>query len=86
MSRLIINASNLRGGGALQVASTFIEGLKSFSQNYYFVFLPPALSESIEEYKFTKNFIFYHYWRVKLSLIAFFRYLGQHTGSLKVIM
>jgi len=37
MSRLIINASNLRGGGALQVASTFIEGLKSFGQNDYFL-------------------------------------------------
>ena len=30
---LIVNASNLRSGGALQVASTFIEGLRSFSQN-----------------------------------------------------
>ena len=59
MSRLIVNASNLRSGGALQVASTFIEGLRSFGQNQYFVFLPLVLYESIERHDFPSNFIFY---------------------------
>jgi len=81
MPRLIINASNLRGGGALQVASTFIEGLKSFSQNYYFVFLPPALSESIKENEFTKNFIFY---RVdNPSIVPFFNKVSDQLSLLE---
>lgn len=59
MSKLIINASNLKTGGALQVAATFIEGLKSFNQNDYFIFLPPMLSDSIKEKDFPNNFTFF---------------------------
>jgi len=81
MSRLIINASNLRGGGALQVASTFIEGLKSFGQNDYFLFLPPALSESIKEKEFTKNFVFY---RVdNPSIVPFFNRVSDQLSLLE---
>ena len=59
MPKLIVNTSNLRSGGALQVASTFIEGLRSFSQNQYFVFLPLVLYKSIERRNFPDNFTFY---------------------------
>ena len=59
MPRLIVNTSNLKSGGALQVASTFIEGLRSFSQNQYFVFLPLVLYKSIERHNFPNNFTFY---------------------------
>ena len=60
MSKIIINASNLKGGGALQVAITFIEGLKEFKENKYYVFLPPVLFESINFEKFSNNISFYY--------------------------
>lgn len=59
MSKIIINASNLKGGGALQVAITFIEGLKEFKNNNYHIFLPPILFTSIDFEKFSNNIMFY---------------------------
>ena len=59
MTKIIINASNLKGGGAFQVAITFFEGLKEFTKNKYFVFLPPNLFQSINFEKFSNNIIFY---------------------------
>ena len=59
MSKIIINASNLKGGGALQVAITFIEGLKEFKKNKYHVFLPPILFKSIDFENFSNNIVFY---------------------------
>jgi len=60
MAKIIINASNLKGGGALQVAITFMEGLKEFKKNKYYVFLPPVLFESIDFEKFANNINFYN--------------------------
>jgi len=59
MARLIINTSNLKGGGAFQVAITFIEGLRSFTENEYFVFLTESLYSSIDIESFSENIIFY---------------------------
>ena len=59
MSKIIINASNLRGGGAFQVAITFIEGLKEFKINKYHVFLPPILYNFIDFNDFSNNIVFY---------------------------
>jgi glycosyltransferase involved in cell wall biosynthesis len=57
MAKIIINASNLKGGGALQVAITFMEGLKEFKRNKYYVFLPPVLFKSIDFEKFANNIV-----------------------------
>jgi glycosyltransferase involved in cell wall biosynthesis len=60
MIKIIVNASNLKGGGAFQVAITFIEGLKDFKKNKYFIFLPPILFHSIDLKNFSSNIIFYN--------------------------
>jgi glycosyltransferase involved in cell wall biosynthesis len=60
MAKIIINASNLKSGGALQVAITFMEGLKEFKQNKYYIFLPPVLHQSTIFEKFSNNIIFYN--------------------------
>jgi glycosyltransferase involved in cell wall biosynthesis len=39
---IIVNATNLRKGGALQVCLSFIEELKFFSEHNYYIFLSPA--------------------------------------------
>jgi glycosyltransferase involved in cell wall biosynthesis len=60
MAKIIINASNLKGGGAIQVAVTFMEGLKDFKKDKYFIFLPPAIHESIKFKEFPSNISFYN--------------------------
>jgi glycosyltransferase involved in cell wall biosynthesis len=57
MAKIIINTSNLNKGGAIQVASAFLEGLKSYVQHDFFVFLSPALPINKED--FPSNFSFY---------------------------
>ena len=81
MPRLIVNTSNLRSGGALQVASTFIEGLRSFSQNQYFVFLPLVLYKSIGIRDFPDNFTFYLV--DNPSIIPFFKKVSKQLSSLE---
>jgi glycosyltransferase involved in cell wall biosynthesis len=57
--RIIINTSNLQKGGALQVATTFIEGLRGFCNEYH-IFLSPALSLIIDSKAYPDNFVFYN--------------------------
>ncbi len=81
MSRLIINTANLKGGGALQVAITFIEGLKNFNENEYFVFLSPALSKFIQEKNFSKKITFFQV--DNPSVIPFFCNVSNELSSLE---
>jgi len=81
LPKLIVNTSNLRNGGALQVASTFIEGLRSFSQNQYFVFLPLVLYKSIGRRDFPDNFTFYLVDHP--SKIPFFKKASNQLSSLE---
>lgn len=57
--KLIINTTNLKIGGALQVAISFIYESIYFTENEYHVFLSPTISKEIEVDKFPKNFVFY---------------------------
>jgi glycosyltransferase involved in cell wall biosynthesis len=81
VARLIINTSNLKKGGALQVASAFMEGLKSYNQHDYFVFLSPALSLSINKKDFSDNFTFYTVGNV--SPLIFFSKVSKYLSLLE---
>lgn len=59
--KIIINATNLKQGGALQVTSSVLEQLKSFPEHEYHVFLSPQLSEQINVANFPGNYIFHHF-------------------------
>lgn len=57
--KIIINTTNLKTGGALQVAISFIYECINFDENEYFVFLSPSMSKEIQQEKFPSNFKFY---------------------------
>lgn len=59
--RIIINTTNLKIGGALQVAISFIYEAIYFTENEYHVFLSPSMSKEIDTEKFSKNFKFYNF-------------------------
>jgi len=59
--KIIINTTNLKKGGALQVAISFIYECIEFSENEYHVFLSPSMEKEIQQDKFPKNFIFYSF-------------------------
>lgn len=57
--RLIINASTLSGTGVTQVAVSFIEECKKFSNNTYYVLMSNRVANQIDRFSFPSNFIFY---------------------------
>ncbi len=57
--KIIINTTNLKVGGALQVALSFINECIKFTTNEYFVFMSPSIAKEIDKNKFPNNFIFY---------------------------
>lgn len=59
--KIIINATNLKQGGALQVTSSVLEQLKSHGEHEYHVFLSPQLSGQISTGSFPGNFTFHHF-------------------------
>jgi glycosyltransferase involved in cell wall biosynthesis len=56
---LIINASNLRIGGGIQVALSIIRECTNFNSNCYHVFVSPVISAQINQKEFPDNFQFY---------------------------
>jgi glycosyltransferase involved in cell wall biosynthesis len=59
--RLILNATNLKQGGALQVTSSVLEQFKLFPENEYHVFLSPQITGYIDVDTFPENFKFYNF-------------------------
>jgi glycosyltransferase involved in cell wall biosynthesis len=57
--KIIINTTNLKLGGALQVAISFIYECIEFRENEYHVFLSPSMVREVEQNIFPANFIFY---------------------------
>ncbi|NVJ54192.1 MAG: glycosyltransferase [Campylobacteraceae bacterium] len=57
--KIIINTTNLKTGGALQVAISFIKECINFDEHEYFVFLSPSMNKEIQQDKFPNNFKFY---------------------------
>ncbi|MCB9022989.1 MAG: glycosyltransferase family 4 protein [Lentimicrobiaceae bacterium] len=59
--RLIINTVNIRVGGMLQVALSFIDELREIPGNEYHVFLSPEVERQVRKDKFPPNFRFYSF-------------------------
>ncbi|MHA7108842.1 glycosyltransferase [Sunxiuqinia elliptica] len=59
--KLLINTSNLKKGGALQVAYSFLTEIKGNTEHVFHVVLSSALSEQINTQEFPENFTFYPY-------------------------
>ncbi|MCE4566484.1 glycosyltransferase [Maribellus sp. CM-23] len=59
--KLLINTSNLKKGGALQVAHSFLTEIKENTEHFFHVVLSTALSEQINTQEFSPNFTFYNY-------------------------
>ena len=56
--KLMINTAHQRFGGAVQVALSFINECRTFSEHEYFVMLGPGLQQLIEQDDFPHNFHF----------------------------
>lgn len=59
--KIIINTAHQRFGGAIQVALSFINECKYFSENEYHVWIGHGVSKSIKTDSFPENFQFYHF-------------------------
>lgn len=59
--KIIINTANLKIGGALQVAISFIYECINFTENEYHVFLSPSMSKEINIDEFPNNFVFHFF-------------------------
>ncbi len=68
--RLLINTANLRVGGAWQRSVTFIEGLRKFPENEYFIFYSDELKKQLDISLFPENFNFYHFERSHARLLS----------------
>ena len=58
--RLLVNTSKLRFGGAVQVALSFIQECRQFSQHEYHVVLGPGVGALLDPVEFPSNFHFHH--------------------------
>jgi len=61
--KMIINAGNIRVGGMLQVALSFIHELRNIPGHEYHVFLSPEVERQVRKDKFPSNFQFYSFIR-----------------------
>lgn len=59
--KIIINSSHQRFGGAIQVALSFINECKAYSEHEFHVFLGQGLRKEIERESFPANFHFYDF-------------------------
>jgi glycosyltransferase involved in cell wall biosynthesis len=71
---LLINCSNLKVGGGLQVAHSFIYELRNYPQHTYTVLVSPLLRKMLNFEDFEQNFIFISYlmkytWNSKNSFL-----------------
>ena len=57
--KLLINCSTLSATGVTQVATSFINECKFFTENDYHIFLSKTVSNQINESEFSSNFSFY---------------------------
>lgn len=68
--RLLINTANLRVGGAWQRSVSFIEELKKFPENEYFIFYTNELKKQLDISLFPENFNFYQIERSPARLFS----------------
>lgn len=58
---ILINCSNIKIGGGVQVAHSFINEIRSNSDHLYIIVLSSTLKRQLDEKMFAENFIFYNY-------------------------
>jgi glycosyltransferase involved in cell wall biosynthesis len=58
--RLLINTSNLKLGGGIQVALSLINEFKNFHENEYHILYSSSLTNQLQIKDFPKNFCFYY--------------------------
>jgi glycosyltransferase involved in cell wall biosynthesis len=68
MKTNIVNCSNLKKGGALQVAHSFLTEIKENTEHDFHVVLSSALNEQINTLEYPPNFSFYNY-SIKPSIL-----------------
>lgn len=61
LNKILINTSNLKATGVVQVASSFINECASIKGYEYIVFLSPQVKKNISIKAFPENFIFYEF-------------------------
>lgn len=85
--RLILNATNLKQGGALQVTCSVLEQFKLFPENQYHVFLSPQLTGYVDLDNFPENFTFYNFssnpTSSVINLFTFSKKLDQLEKTIK---
>lgn len=59
--KIVINSSHQRFGGAIQVALSFINECKRFSEHEFYVWVGSGVRKSLKEEEFPSNFHFEHY-------------------------
>jgi glycosyltransferase involved in cell wall biosynthesis len=59
--KIIVNTTNLKQGGGLQVAASILSELRNFPDNEYHVFLSPQISNEIAKDAFPGNFSFHQF-------------------------
>ncbi|SHG23061.1 glycosyltransferase [Dysgonomonas macrotermitis] len=57
--RLIVNTSSLFAGGGVQVALSFLEECKLYTENEYYVFVCTSINDQIDVSSYPDNFKFY---------------------------
>src|SRR5690242_1318740 len=58
--RILINCTNLKKGGGLQIGHSFLNELELFSEDQYFIVLSKELFFLLNTNNFPENFKFYH--------------------------
>lgn len=69
---ILINCSNIKIGGGIQVAHSFLNEIKGETSNMYVVVLSSTLERQIQPSEFGPNFIFYVYDKVASPISAVF--------------
>lgn len=71
--KMVINTSDIKVGGMLQVALSVIDELRNFPEHDYHVFLSPEVERQVRKDKFPENFRFY----------SFIRYSGYSAALMR---
>ena len=81
--KIIINATNIRLGGSVQVTLSILEEFKRHDENEYHVFLSPYLAKLVSTGTFPVNFTFYHFYSYPLSSIKNILFFSNRLSSLE---
>ena len=58
--RLLVNTSNLKVGGGIQVALSLISEFKNFHEHEYHIIFSSSIADQLHKEQFPKNFYFYN--------------------------